>query len=120
MKPLLGTGRNDAKSSNLKAVPSYSYYHVYQLDPKTTENDLAGYLKTMFSEATCEKLESRFPGRYASFKVGVYYGNVSKFLEPTMWPEGAKINKYLARFENFTTPRRSPMMRDDLTQQNTT
>nr|CAH7713972.1 unnamed protein product [Callosobruchus chinensis] len=78
---------------HLKAVPSLSYYHVYNLMPDTSREELLGYLKSMFKEVTCEQLESKYPHRYASFKVGVYYKNASDLLKPDIWPEGEKKSR---------------------------
>lgn len=90
---LVGTGL-DICAGGLKAVPSLTYFHVYQLDPKTKDSDLMLYLKTMFSEVTCERLDSKYPDIYASFKVGIFDKNIDNFLKPNIWPEGTKINKF--------------------------
>lgn len=93
---MVGTGVNGLDDSTclLKAAPNLFYCHIYQLDPMTSEEDLASYLKTMFKEASCVKLESKYPDRYASFKVGIYEKNVESLLRPTIWPEGTKINRF--------------------------
>lgn len=87
----LSTGSNSCK---LKAVPILTYFHVYQLDPGTTDTDMLSYLKSLFPEVTCDKLESRYSDRYASFKVGVQAQNTDSLTQPNIWPEGTKIRKF--------------------------
>nr|CAH7726077.1 unnamed protein product [Callosobruchus chinensis] len=47
---IVGTGTLGAADvvCHLKAVPSLSYYHVYNLMPDTSGEELLGYLKSMF------------------------------------------------------------------------
>lgn len=64
---IVGTGMSSAtaKTYTLKAAPTLSYFHVYQLDPSTTEKNLVCYLKIiiMFPEVICNKLESKYPDK---------------------------------------------------------
>nr|CAH7768707.1 unnamed protein product [Callosobruchus chinensis] len=46
---IIGTGTLGAADvCHLKAVPSLSYYHVYNLMPDSSGEELLGYLKSMF------------------------------------------------------------------------
>lgn len=78
----------------IAAVPSLNYYHVYRLSPTTSVDELQNYLKTSFPEVTCEKLQSRHPDEYSSFKVGISETNIDSFLDPSKWAKGTRINKF--------------------------
>lgn len=82
---VVGTVAGKKQDSNkLKAVSSFTYYHVYQVHPNTYQDDLVDYLKKAFQEATCEKLDSKYPDEYPSFKVGIFENNKNKFLQPSI------------------------------------
>ena len=93
---MVGTGSaGDAGTHHpIRAVSSLSYFHLFKLHPNTSHDDVIKFLKPQFSEVTCEKLNSRYPDEYSSFKVGVYEKNVDSFLEPSRWAEGTRINKF--------------------------
>lgn len=86
----VGTGANNS----LKAAPVFYHFHVFRLDTSVNEIQLKNHLKRTFPEVTCTSLPSKYPEEYTSFKVGVHESNKERFLEPTLWPIGAKINKF--------------------------
>lgn len=88
--------RGSDTSSSIKGVVSYSHLHVYNLDPKTTANELNLYLKSKNIEGIeCEVLQSKYPERYSSFKVSFpskFYDEVNR---AGFWPENTCINRFL-------------------------
>lgn len=103
-RTIVGTGNGSSPESNLiEAVPEMSYFHVFKLHPSTTMQGIIRYLKPEFPEVNCEKLTSKYPNDYSSFKVGVLESNVSKFLEPSRWATGTRINKFFFPRKKLTT-----------------
>nr|CAI5840505.1 unnamed protein product [Callosobruchus analis] len=86
-------GKNDG--SGIKTTPKYVYLHVYRVDPNTSVDDMVCLLKDNFPEVLCEKLNSKYPKEYASFKVGVYECNFKPAMNPDVWPAGAYFNRFL-------------------------
>nr|CAI5833383.1 unnamed protein product [Callosobruchus analis] len=80
------------------------YYHVFNLHPSVNQDNIEKYLKPRFPEVRCERLESRRPEEYSSFKVGILEKNSASFLDSKIWATGTKINK-------FFYPRRKPQGR---------
>lgn len=89
-KQLIGLAQNIA----LLSAPRLSFLHVYKLHPETTEHQLTEYLKAMFAEVECEKLNSKFPQYYASFKVSIQQDNLTRAMDPAIWPAGTHVNKF--------------------------
>lgn len=81
----------------LKSVPTKAYLHISKLDPNTTVAQLSEYLRPTCADVACEKLESRFPNIYSSFKVGVSKDNVDKLLSPSCWPKGTRVSRFFYR-----------------------
>lgn len=57
--------------------------------------ELVELLKPTFPEVSCEKLVSRHPELYSSFKVGIYEGNFGTAMDPALWPSNACIRRFL-------------------------
>lgn len=105
-RTIVGTGNaSNAKTKFIKAAPSMTYFHVFKLDPSVTAEDIVHYLRPQFPEATCNKLTSKYPDEYSSFKVGVFENNASMFLEPSRWATGTRINKFFHPRKKNSTPK---------------
>lgn len=85
------------KNSDIKATPKNVSLHVYRLAPDTTVEDLTNVLKINFPEAICEKLNSRFPDIYSSFKVTINDYNFKKATDSSLWPNGACISHFFVK-----------------------
>lgn len=92
---IVGCGSEDS-DTNAPAASNkiYWYYHVFNLDPQTTVENMMTFLKPKFAEVICTQLESRHPEVYSSFKVGIDSKNVTLFLDPCNWSKGTKINRF--------------------------
>ncbi|CAG9815509.1 unnamed protein product [Phaedon cochleariae] len=81
----------------VKGVPKYINLHVYRLKPGTTTDELTHLLKSNFPEVACESLNSKFPELYSSFKVTIMESHFRKAMDPSLWPFGACISRFLEK-----------------------
>ncbi|KAK9717333.1 hypothetical protein QE152_g23787 [Popillia japonica] len=76
-----------AANTELKGAIKHAYLHVYRLDKDTSVNDIQGYLKSKnFKDIICEKLASKHPDEYASFKISVPITILEEIKSPNLWP----------------------------------
>lgn len=81
-----------------KGVTKYIDYHVYRLPPKFTEEDVMNYLRSKgIHDIKCQKMVSRYPDEYSSFKISVSLKLDRAFRNPQIWPEFCVINRFLQR-----------------------
>lgn len=92
-KPIIGDLVSD-QNCNLRAATTLDHWHVYKFHPDTTEDDVASYLKMRFPEIQVEKLQSRYPASYSSFKVSASQTNRNAITQPSLWPTGVRINRF--------------------------
>ncbi|KAB0792701.1 hypothetical protein PPYR_14660 [Photinus pyralis] len=81
----------------LQAAPKASFLHVCRLAPDTTEAELTKYLSSVCAVISCEKLNSKFPNIYSSFKLCVSELNADKVKDPSVWPEGVRISRFFQK-----------------------
>ncbi|KAJ4440753.1 hypothetical protein ANN_08977, partial [Periplaneta americana] len=86
---------NDASVSKLHGVPKYVPLHVYRLAPETKTDEVIEFIKPSFPEVKVEKLTSRHPELYSSFKVDIYAENIDYALDSLIWPENSCIRRFL-------------------------
>lgn len=92
--PIVGDLKND--DTTLKGVPRTMFLHVSKLNPDTTVDQVLDHLKQGQRRpvAVCEKLTSKFPTHYSSFKVGVPEEYVKQVMVSSCWPAGALVNRF--------------------------
>lgn len=95
-------GISKEKVTSINAVPRDVSLHVYRLNPDTTENDLKDYLKKDFPEVECTAMKSKYPEKYASFKVTLKEENFKKAMDPALWPYGTCVQRFLHLREKNT------------------
>lgn len=84
-----------ANTSDLVAATRFIHLHVYWLNKDTTVEKLKSYLNNKnFKQVICEKLNSRRPEEYASFKVSVPTTDLDAIRKPEIWPVGACVNRF--------------------------
>lgn len=88
-------GNNEGNTGSLRGVPKMTALHVYRLDPSTSTEHLLNFLSPQYPEVTCEKLQSRHPELYSSFKVNIYEEHAEAALNPDNWPKNACIRNFL-------------------------
>lgn len=59
-----------------------------------TSHEVKDYLRMKFPEVEVEKMESRFPKLYSSFKITIDETNIDEAMNPELWPEGAMVNRF--------------------------
>lgn len=79
----------------LKGEKRYGHLRVYGLDLKTTDKDIIQYLESkQFANVNCEKLVSRRPQEYSSFKLSFPLKDLEHINNSELWPEGVKLNHF--------------------------
>lgn len=99
LEVIRGTGQS---SSEIKGAVQFSHFHVFRLEPNITANSLINYLNSKnINEVTCEKLNSKHPAEYSSYKVSVPTKYAEEIMKPETWPENVCINRFLQRLVNL-------------------
>lgn len=93
---------NYAGSSTVKGIDRKISFHVSNLKPETTVEELQSFLVTNFPEVKCESLKSRYPESYTSFRVEIYHSNYEKAMLAENWPIKACVRNFFRRRD--TTP----------------
>ena len=89
-----GTGSN----TNLEGSRIYSHFHIFNLAPKTTTEDVLEHLKNnSIANAKCEAMKSRRPEEYSSFKISVLMTDEENVRKPDFWPKGVCLNRFLTK-----------------------
>lgn len=88
-KPIIGT----QKTNSVVPKMIMSYIHVFRLNPDTTENKLCDFFKPHIPDFKCEKLKSRQPEIYSSFKVPFPAEYLQDAMSADFWPEGVAVNR---------------------------
>lgn len=84
-----------AGSTNVQGIERLRPFHVTNLRPDTTAEDLVSFLRQNFSgNVMCEPLKSRFPESYSSFKVMIPASEYSKAVSPSNWPKHANVRHF--------------------------
>lgn len=101
-RSIVGSGKPDGMS--IKGALKYGYLHVCKLEPSLQPEILVKHLNTKgFNDIICEKLESKRPKEYSSFKITVPAQNFEDLKKPELWPEGSRINHFLFRLNRSKT-----------------
>lgn len=77
-----------------KAIHKSSFLHVYRVAPQTSEDDIVNHLKPLYSEVVCEKLDSKHPESYSSFKITLNEDNLKSAMCLSKWPAGTHVNRF--------------------------
>lgn len=102
-RTIVGSGK--AEEMSIKGVPKYGYLHVCKLDPTLKSEMIIKHLnKKGFTGILCEKLESKRPGEYSSFKITVPADKFEALKSPDLWPEGSRLNHFLFRLNRGKIP----------------
>lgn len=100
------TGTNTNSTCPFKAAaavisedskPNIKILHAMNFEPDTDATELSNYLKTLAPNVNVQKLNSRHPDIYASFKIIVPSDECDKLLVSDIWPEKVVLNRFLFR-----------------------
>lgn len=95
-KPQLNTTHGTATNIELKGSVRYAHLHMYGLEPTTTEADITNYLSAKgINNTKLEKLKSKHPEEYASYKLSVPFEMLEEAKKPELWPSGVRLNRFL-------------------------
>lgn len=95
IRPIIGSSNSTA----LHSAPRkrLSHIHISRLSPSTSVEDINKFLGDIATDLTCEKLKSKQPDIYSSFKISFPSEYETKLMDPQLWPEGIMINKFFLR-----------------------
>lgn len=71
--------------------------HVSNLKPETSVENLEHFLNRNFTYVKCEKLTSRYPDSYSSFKVLISSCDYGKALNGANWPNKVNVHRFFQR-----------------------
>lgn len=85
------------EESVVRGVARLCHLHVYRLEPSMEPEQLSKFLVSGgVLDVRCEKLNSKFPESYSSFKVTASRKYYEILMKPDLWPEGVCVNRFLA------------------------
>lgn len=89
--------------SNLKTVDRKEFLFVSRISPDIGSEDVKSFLNDIkkCADVTVEKLASRYPDVYSSFKVGLPSSIIKEAFSSQFWPKGTFINKYYSKKNNL-------------------
>jgi hypothetical protein len=84
-KPLIGSS---TATSTLSSIPKNVHLHVSRLTPDTEAEILQEYLRPFVTSiSSCEKLKSKRPEVYSSFRISLPASELEKVMDPQIWPQ---------------------------------
>lgn len=87
---ITGSGSNN----DIMATQRQIQLFVSRISPSTSIGDFTAMVKTEINEAVCEKLTSKYPEKYSSFRVSINATSFEKAKDPNMWPDGSVVSKF--------------------------
>lgn len=103
---IVGTQQN-SDDHKLKAAPfkpkapSLFFYHATYFDVDVTVEDLTSHLVKYAPNVEVEKLRSRNPDDYASFKITVPSSEAQALMDSSLWPYRVVVNRFFLGKRNF-------------------
>ncbi|CAH1106311.1 unnamed protein product [Psylliodes chrysocephalus] len=101
-------GTSDDHTLKAATYEVMTFFHSTNWNPDTTIDEVKSHLKKIDSKIEVKQLNSRFPAKYASFKVSVPKVSASTFLRPEVWPKGVYLNEFFRSEGRTTEPRDYP------------
>lgn len=100
---LVGDSKSFPENFTLKSATTISlkHFHTTNWDPNTSDEVLSAYLSEIVPGIKVEKLNSRNPDVYASFKVSVPVDKAHFIMKPEIWPTGVAVNQFFRRNPNI-------------------
>ncbi|KAG8256097.1 hypothetical protein J6590_076838 [Homalodisca vitripennis] len=113
-KPQNNQGACGLSASSLKKKSLFWVVGKLELTSKLSitrfeAEDLKSFLTNTrnFTDVSVEKLTSRYPEVYSSFKVGLPSSSIEEAFSPQFWPKGTFVNKFFTRKENLNSKDKS-------------
>lgn len=93
-KPIIGTN----EMANFKAAVRRAHFHVYKVEISATAEMINDHLTlNNFEDVECEKMASKYPLSYSSFKVSINYAQKDDITNPKLWPVNVLVDPFLTR-----------------------
>lgn len=84
-----------SEDCEVSAVPRLAFLHVSNLSVATSVEDLTSMLKRAhFEDFYIEKLNSKYPESYSSFKFTIQADDLERIKNPALWAKRVKINRF--------------------------
>lgn len=80
---------NYGDQSSVEGIEKYRAFHVTNLKPTTTVEELQAFLGKNWANVRCELVKSKYPESYASFEVLIKENENSKVFVSNNWPNRA-------------------------------
>lgn len=77
--------------------------HVTRLSPETTIAEMLEFLNQHSYDVSIEKINSKQPEVYSSFKIILASDLLDQVMSPTFWPEGVAVNRFFTRHRQLKT-----------------
>lgn len=93
------------KEVELRGIIKQIHLHAYKFIPETTAEEIKNYLTSKNIEnIEVSKMNSKYPDKYASFKISAPELHADLLQDPEMWPKGVFVNRFLFRLGEKSTP----------------
>lgn len=91
------------ESTNLKTVDRRDFLFVSRISPEYETDDMLNFLTEVrkCTNITVEKLTSRYPEAYSSFKVGFPSSFFKNAFSADFWPKGTFVNRFFVKKVNL-------------------
>ena len=96
-KPIVGKSFSTSLTGVPKIKKTTAVFHVSRLHPDTDVNSLITFMSSISSDITCEKLNSKMPEVYSSFKITIPASLTETVMNSEFWPNGVTINKFFRK-----------------------
>lgn len=90
--------------TSVEGIEKMKVFHVSNLKPDTTADELRDFLKSKFSSVKCERLTSKYPESYSSFKVCIPSSEYDKALDGSNWPNRASVHRFFQQRKIVANP----------------
>ena len=93
------------ESLPIEGAVNFHHFHVFQVAPHVTEATMLKYLTDKeFTKVKCEKMRSKRPDEYSSYKISVPADQSEKLKQPEVWPKNVRINRFFERLVKRNNP----------------
>lgn len=84
-------------AAEVEGMEKIKAFHVINLKPETSVENLENYFNRNFFYVKCKKLIFRYPDSYSSFKVLISNSEYEKALNGTNWPKKVNVHRFFLR-----------------------
>nr|CAI5833099.1 unnamed protein product [Callosobruchus analis] len=78
-------------NTSVRGVEKKAVLHVSRIGPDVTAQEMTSFLKNNFPEVQVDKLNSKRPDVYSSFKIEINHSNLKSAIDAEKWPRNKTI-----------------------------